>query len=400
MGRSGVSMSTTDTRVALLTSSVSRSAGGVFDAVRHLAASLQHEAEQPVRVLGLRDCYTDADRDAWGDVPVSAFDVTGPGALGFAPGLRRALEEAGPEIVHVHGLWMYPSVASLRWARHEKPYVISPHGMLDPWAVRNSAWKKRLAGALYENKHLRGAACLHALNQQEAEAFRRYGLTNPVCVIPNGVEIPTERTTVDAAWKGEIPEDARVLFYIGRLHPKKGLDTLLRGWSIAERDAKASGWHLAIAGWDQNGHEQELRELAGALGLNGHVHFVGPQFGEQKSAAYQAADAFVLPSLSEGLPMTVLEAWANGLAVAMTPECNLPHGFEAGAALRIEPETESIAEGLRSLFAMSDAERKLIGERGLALVKERYQWSQVAAQMSAVYEWALGSGSLPDFVLS
>jgi poly(glycerol-phosphate) alpha-glucosyltransferase len=295
---------------------------------------------------------------------------------------------------------MYTSVASLRWAKRGSPYVISPHGMLDPWAVKNSRWKKRLAGALYEHRHLRGAACLHALSHAEAEAFRAYGLRNPVCVIPNGVEIPAGRPPVPAPWKGKLPKDARVLFYIGRLHPKKGLETLLRGWSTVQRDANRSGWHLVIAGWDQDGHEQELRALAGTLGLHDSVHFIGPQFGELKAACFQAAAAFILPSVSEGLPMTVLEAWAYGLPVLMTRQCNLPSGFEAGAALRIDPEAESIAGELQFLFQMSDADRSVIGERGLALVKERHQWSTVAAQMIAVYEWALGAGPAPDCLVN
>lgn len=386
--------------MAFLTSSVSRRAGGVFDAVRNLAGSLRDKVDYPVQVFGLQDRHTETDRTAWGDVPVSTFDVAGPAAFGFAPGLERALEEAQPRIVHVHGLWMYPSVASLRWAKRAGPYIISPHGMLDPWAVKNSRWKKCLAGALYENRHLRGAACLHALNHAEAEAFRAYGLLNPACVIPNGVEIPVGRAAVPAPWKDKLPKDARVLFYIGRLHPKKGLDTLLRGWSMVQRDAKTSGWHLVIAGWDQGGYEHELRTFSSAQGLHETVHFIGPQFGELKTACFQAAEAFILPSLSEGLPMTVLEAWANGLPVLMTRQCNLPSGFEAGAALRIEPAAESIAAELQVLFQMSDVNRRAIGERGLALVKEHHHWPTVAAQMIAVYEWALGVGPAPGCLVN
>jgi glycosyltransferase involved in cell wall biosynthesis len=384
-----------ETRVALLTSSVSRRAGGIFDAVRYLAGSLRDNVDYPVQVFGLHDPDTEADRRTWGDVPVRTFDVAGPSAFGFAPGLERALEAARPRIVHVHGLWMYLSVASLRLARAGSPYISSPHGMLDPWAVKNSRWKKRLAGSLYENRHLRGAACLHALSQAEAEAFRAFGLRNPVCVIPNGVEIPVERVTVPVPWKNRVPSDARVLFYIGRLHPKKGLTTLLRAWFLAQSDARRSGWHLVIAGWGQGGYESELRELTGALGLHDSVHFIGSQFGELKTACFQAADAFILPSFSEGLPMTVLEAWANGLPVLKTRHCNLPYGFQAGAALRIETEADSIAEQLRILFQMSDADRRAIGTRGLALVKERHHWPTVAAQMIAVYEWALGAGPAP-----
>jgi poly(glycerol-phosphate) alpha-glucosyltransferase len=130
------------------------------------------------------------------------------------------------------------------------------------------------------------------------------------------------------------------------------------------------------------------------------VYFIGSQFGESKAACFQSADAFILPSFSEGLPMTVLEAWAYGLLVLMTRQCNLPYGFEAGAALRIEPEAESIAAELRVLFQLSEVDRKAIGERGLALVKERHQWPAVATQMIAVYEWALGRGPAPGCLVN
>jgi poly(glycerol-phosphate) alpha-glucosyltransferase len=387
-------------RIAILTSSVSRRGAGVFDAVLHLAQALQAIPNCTVRVLGLRDSCTEQDLDAWSGVSLTVCDPVGPSGFGFAPNLLRHLRSEDPEILHTHGLWMYPSAAGTQWAKNKRPYIVSPHGMLDPWAVGNSRWKKRLAGALYEHRHLRGAACLHALNHAEAEAFRAYGLRNPVCVIPNGVEVPVERAAAPAPWKDGLPEDAQVLFYIGRLHPKKGLEALVRAWSMVRRDASSSGWHLAIAGWGQDAYEQELRALVSTQGLNESVHFLGPQFGELKAACFQAAAAFILPSVSEGLPMTVLEAWAHGLPVLMTPQCNLPYGFQAGAALRIEPEAASIAEGLGLLFQMSDSERSGMGARGLALVKERYHWPTVAAQMVAVYTWVLGAGPAPDCLLN
>ena len=383
-------------RVALLTGPVSRRGGGVSDVVRSLGKSLADVSGSPVPVFGIQDAETEADLAGWGKVPLVAFPTAGPAAFGFAPQMGRALEAAHPDLLHVHGLWMYPSIASQRWAKGTRPYVITPHGMLDPWAVNNSRWKKRLAGVLFENRHLRGAACLHALNLEEAAAFRAYGLKNPICVIPNGVDLPLSREPGTPSWKAKLPADSRVLFYIGRLHPKKGLEILLRAWSATAAQARASGWHLVIAGWDQRGHEQELRALAAAEGLGDSVHFIGPQFGDAKSASFQAADAFVLPSLSEGLPMTVLEAWSYGLPVLMTPQCNLQSGFEAGAALPMEPNADSVAGQLSVLFEMRDADRRAIGARGLELVKQRHQWPSIAAQMIAVYEWTLGLGPRPN----
>ncbi len=96
--------------------------------------------------------------------------------------------------------------------------------------------------------------------------------------------------------------------------------------------------------------------------------------------------------------MVVLEAWAYGKPVLMTPECNLPEGFAAGAALQIGTTPETIATGLNELMEMSEDERVTMGARGRALVAEKFSWPRIGEQMRAVYEWVLGGGDEPDYV--
>src|SRR5262249_35549403 len=141
-------------------------------------------------VLGLDDRSWSNEKQDWRGAPGEAFHIVGPRSLGFAPGLRRALVELDPEGVHVHRLLMHPSADVVAWSRGAKPYIVSPHGMLDPWAVDNSGFKKRIARWLYEDRHLGGATCIHALCTAEADAIRDFGLENPICIIPNGVEVP------------------------------------------------------------------------------------------------------------------------------------------------------------------------------------------------------------------
>lgn len=377
-------------RLTILTSSISHAAGGVFDVVRNLAIVVKRENRYSPSVIGLRDAETDRDRPLWSGVETDAFRIQGPRAFGYAPGLANALKSSNPDILHLHGLWMYPSVAAHRWSQPAKPYLVSPHGMLDSWALSNSQIKKRISAALYENRNLCGAACLHALNRAEARAIRAYGLKNPICVIPNGVELTTES-------EAKPMREGRTLLYLGRLHPKKGLPKLIEAWSRAKKEAEDGGWRLVIVGWDQNGHRRELEMLTAKLHANSSISFAGSRFGADKAACYREASAFILPSLSEGLPMTVLEAWSWRLPVLMTPQCNLPESVSAGAALMMEPDVDSISEALRQLFSMNDVEREELGSNGHLLVEQHFQWSRIGRQMSDVYDWVLG-GSRPNTV--
>jgi poly(glycerol-phosphate) alpha-glucosyltransferase len=389
--------------ICMLTASVSPMGGGVFFALRGLATALHHPPDRSVSVVGLCDRLRDEDLAAWYPLPLAACQVRGPRSWGFSGGLTSALRAAHAELTHVHGIWMYPSLANLLQARAGRPYVISPHGMLDPWAVANAGWKKRIARRFYEGAHLNGAGCLHALCESELQSIRAFGQRNPVCVIPNGVDLGANEPIPDGKpdWSEAVPAGSRTLLFLGRVHPKKNLPALLHAWALLRRRKVpgAAGWHLVIAGWDQNDHRRELVALAGELGIADAITFAGPQFGVAKRLSYGAVDGMILPSLSEGIPMAVLEAWCAGLPVLMTPECNMPAGFDAGAALRIATDPASIADGLADFVALDDEARRAIGKRGRQLVEDRFTWPKVAAEMSAVYRWLIGGGNRPGCVV-
>jgi len=305
--------------------------------------------------------------------------------------------------------------------------------MLDKWALANSRWKKVLAAFAFENAVLHDAACLHALCESEADAIRAYGLRQRIEVIPNGVNLP-EMGNAESRNAGKLKEGKKRLLFLGRIHPKKGLLGALRAWADIQNSKSkiqnSKQWQFVIAGWDQGGHEAELKALCTQLKLriadrgevrtegkaenlkaetletfyagrstldSADVLFFGPAFGEEKDALLRSADAFVLPSFSEGLPMSVLEAWSYGLPVVMTRECNLPEGFAKQAALEIRSGDGSFQgsdfifqHGLRALLEMSGAERGSMGMRGQRLVEEKFTWPKVAAQMKALYEEILG----------
>ena len=382
--------------VAFIMSSASRAGAGVSEVARFLSQQLAERPGVEVSVLSLQDEFSLVDAHQWAPLAPQAFPTRGPSSVGYSPLLERALRSANFDIVHNHGLWQYTSASTSRWSRRTgRPYVVSPHGMLDPWAVNHSKWKKRIAMALYESRHLRDAACLHALNRSEYQAIRTFGLRNPVAVIPNGAVMPANHDPMDDT--GHDHGSPKTLLFLGRIHPKKGLIQLIQAWAKLHQ-ASRPNWELAIAGWDDGGHEQSLKAEIERLGVQSTVCLVGPKFGEEKARAFREASAFVLPSFSEGLPVAVLEAWAYGLPVVMTEFCNLPEGFAAHAAIEVRPEPESLAAGLTRLVTMDGEQRRDMGRSGLQLVRDRFTWPVVADQMLAVYRWMLG-GDLPASVL-
>src|SRR6266487_710639 len=388
-------------KIGFLVSSVSREAGGLFQSVRGLAKAVTC-ASASARVFGISDTQSAVDLQEWRPLSVETFRPQFR-AWGYSNQLVPALLGADLDILSTHGLWKYCSVASQRWHRRTgRPYIVHPEGMLESWALQNAKWKKRIAALVYEDRYLREATCLRALCEAEAQSIRSYGMRNPICVIPNGMDLPdlSETPTLQAQ---AFAEGRKVLLYLGRLHPKKNVANLVRAWKqiLDSHPSTRASWLLAIAGWSQRGYEQELKHLAGDLGTAAtpglaSIAFLGPRFGTEKNECYRACNAFIMPSLSEGLPITVLEAWAHAKPVLMTLECNLPEGFAAGAALQIGTGPEEIAAGLKEVIEMSDDDRRAMGNRGRNLVETKFSWPRIGEQMCSVYEWVLGGGPLPE----
>jgi glycosyltransferase involved in cell wall biosynthesis len=277
--------------------------------------------------------------------------------------------------------------------------VIAPHGMLEPWALKRSAWKKKLFWWLVEGDNLRHSACLHALNNAEAANFRQLGLRNPIAVVPNGVLLPTKVPDLldfERAFPAAVARP--ILLFLARIHPKKGLPSLLDAWAaLAKEGLLKDGWLLVIAGPDQLGHEIEMRERARLLGLEHNVLFTGPLRGDAKASAFSAARGFVLPSHSEGFSIAVLEAMSFGLPVVLTRQCNFDVA-KLGAGWVCEPDSASLVRALRDFLESSDDARKEMGRKGRDVVRAEYTWDMAARKLLQVYAWVLGGGQRPASV--
>jgi glycosyltransferase involved in cell wall biosynthesis len=245
-----------------------------------------------------------------------------------------------------------------------------------------------------ERPLLRGATCLRALTEAEAEDYRRFGLGNPIAVIPNGVTVRED--VGPESFFGQFPalRGQRLLLFLGRLHAKKGLRLLCEAWSRLE--PRWPDAHLVIAGPDSENMRPALEERFATLGAR-RVTFTGMLQGDLKWSALRASDIFVLPSYSEGLSVSVLEAMGVGLPVIVTRQCNLPEVGNRNCGWEIEPEHEALRRSIEDCLSIAPEKLAVLGSNGRELIESRYSWGRVGQQMEAVYEWMCG-GERPEIV--
>ena len=231
--------------------------------------------------------------------------------LPFRRELGRIIRSARPTLIHNHGVWMPLNHWTVSMGRHNGiPVIVQPHGMLEPWALSHKAWKKKLAMALFQWRDLVSARLLVATSNVEYESIRGLGLRQPVAIIPNGVDLDVGAVPATLA----PVERQRVALFLSRVHPVKGLLNLVRAWA----QLAPAGWRLCIAGPDEAGHLKEVLALVRVLGVQDSVDHIGAVEGSAKTALYNAADIFVLPTYTENFGVVVAEALAHGLPVITT----------------------------------------------------------------------------------
>jgi glycosyltransferase involved in cell wall biosynthesis len=298
--------------------------------------------------------------------------------------------------VHIHGIWETHSMVAAALARDcKRPYVISAHGMLEPWALRHKRLKKAAYAALVEIRNMKHAACLRALSVDEGNDYRRLGLTAPIAIIPNGVE-PGPAVSC-AMFLNAYPKLAskRIVLFLGRLHHKKGLHMLLKAWALVV--PKVDDLHLVIAGPDSEDTLASLKELHSSLKIQSSVTFAGMLNGEEKWSALAAASVFVLPSYSEGFSVAVLEALSMAVPVIVSSACHIPEVETAACGWVISPDGQRLERALVEYAALSAASLAQMGKQGEELVRRRFTSSVVGKQMSEVYDWLEG-GNRPASV--
>jgi len=310
-------------------------------------------------------------------------------ALRCSSGLTTALRAAArrAEIIHDHGIWLLPNVQA-GWvaARAQKPLIVSPRGMLAPKALAFSSTKKRIFWQLVQGPAIRDAACFHATSEQEYEEIRAFGLSNPVAVIPNAIDLLIPRPHA----KGPADRERTVLS-LGRLHPKKGVDHLIRSWAKVE--GRFPDWRLRIVGPAEHSYDRVLRRLVSSLDLS-RVSIEGPLYGKLKAAAYCAADVFVLPTLNENFGIAVAEALAAGTPVISTRGAPWAGLESERCGWWIDDGVGPLATALANAMAMSPEALRTMGAHGRNWMVRDFSWDRVAGEMLNVYWW-LARGAKP-----
>jgi glycosyltransferase involved in cell wall biosynthesis len=237
---------------------------------------------------------------------------------------------------------------------------------------------------------MRRASLLHATSEQEYRDIRAFGLRQPVVIVPNGIDLPAP------VKRRERPSHLRTLLYLGRIHPIKGIEILLRAWQPLA--ARHPDWQLRIVGPDSDSHQASLERLARQLGLD-RITFAGPRFGADKQTEYAAADLYVLPSFTENFGMTVAEALAQGTPVVTTTGTPWAALREHGCGWMVTPDVDGLVSALDEALSQEPARLAEMGERGRAWMEHEFSWQRVATDFERAYRWLISGGTAPDFLM-
>ncbi|MES1195334.1 MAG: glycosyltransferase [Steroidobacter sp.] len=296
-----------------------------------------------------------------------------------------------PAIVHDNGVWLpCNALANFAAIRSHTPYIISPHGMLEPWSIKHHRFRKRLAMTLYQSSCLKNAAAFHATSREEAVGIRSIGLLQPVAVIGNGIEAaPCIERCLPAS---------RIALFLSRLHEKKGVLELITAWSRL----RPQGWILRIVGPDDGGHRQIVEKMIADHGLQSSIQLRDEVSDQEKWREYNQAELFILPTHSENFGLVIGEALASGVPVITTTGTPWKEIARRQCGWIIDPDVDQLCNALHAATSHSRGQLLAMGETGRHWIPAEFSWRHIARQMHEFYMWITGgmkTESTPAFIV-
>jgi glycosyltransferase involved in cell wall biosynthesis len=383
-------------RVLFVTTAIDKTGAGLFEAVSGLATRLANKSGTAVGLVSAAGKpLTETERAAWQRVRV--ISEVSHSRLSAAISMRKLLSNVAAneyDIIHAHGIWDGASVAAANWAdRNRKPFVLSPHGMLEPWSLGHHKIKKAVPWLAWERAAIGSATVIETKSRMEACNVRRLGFRNPLAVIPIAIDGPP------AAVRQPGSTAHRTCLFLSRIHPKKGVELLIRAWSAL----KPEGWRLVIAGPDGGVYQRFLENMVRSLNLEKVVTFSGPAYGDVKWKLFQAADLFCLPSYSENFGIVVIEALSQNTPVVTTSMTPWNELALRGCGWQVEPTWPGIERALAQAFSLPPVRLAEMGQNGYRYVDECFRWEVITRDTLNMYAWACGGGLPPrclDFGVS
>jgi glycosyltransferase involved in cell wall biosynthesis len=291
------------------------------------------------------------------------------------------------DLVHTNAIFSYPVLPAYWSCQMAKiPYIVTPRGMLEPWALAYKIWKKKLYFNWLEKPALQKASAIQMLASTEAERIKNLDLKPPLVIVPNGIHREDFASLPDPEiFDQQFPEtrNKRLIIFLGRIDPKKGLDLLAPAFAQAYQ--KFPDTHLIVAGPDNTGFLPTAQSYFIKAGCSHAVTFTGMLTGNIKYAALAAATIYVAPSYSEGFSMSVLEGMAAALPCVITTGCNFPEAGEAEVAIIVNIDVGSIAKAIIQLLE-DDQQAQNMGYRARQFILDNYTWDKIALKMVSVYE--------------
>jgi len=296
------------------------------------------------------------------------------------------------DIYHIQGLWQLAGHDLCRFAANSgKPYIIALHGMLYPQAYyKHSFLKKFAAMLLYQRKDLQMASCIQATSSAELKYYRDLGFTNPVAIIPNGLDLPEILPEVQC--RGEIFE----IGFLGRLHPIKYVERVL--YALASPQMSNLNCRFHIIGSGDDNYEKFLRNETARLGLK-NVIFEGFLTGDAKIEAVKKLSVLILPSASENFGCVISEALAYGVPVIASTGTPWQDLETYNCGWWVENSVETLTETLLEAQKLSPEKLAAMGNNGQKLLQEKYTLEKTSKMLEQLYLWLLGKIEKPDFVV-